>query len=288
MVFQNYALYPQKTVFKNLAFPLQMRKLAKRRDRQEGARSGQGARHHASARAAAARAVRRPAAARRARPRAGARPAVFLMDEPLSNLDAKLRVQMRSEIKRFHQDLNATIVYVTHDQLEAVTMADKMAVMHGGLLQQYDTPANVFANPVNTFVASFVGSPAMSLDTGRGDRGKGGDTVLQGRRGWEPAALRHECAQGAALAHRQGGARRAPLDDQAAQVGRRRAPCPARSTRSSPPATSPLSSVLIDAALVNISLAPRSRSRPTSGLDRVRPGPDAPVRRRDPHGAEGG
>ena len=68
-------------------------------------------------------------------------PAVFLMDEPLSNLDAKLRVQMRSEIKRFHHNLNATIVYVTHDQLEAVTMADKMAVMHGGLLQQYDTPA---------------------------------------------------------------------------------------------------------------------------------------------------
>jgi multiple sugar transport system ATP-binding protein len=72
-------------------------------------------------------------------------------------------VQMRSEIKRFHQDLNATIIYVTHDQLEAVTMADKMAVMNGGLLQQYDTPAQVFANPVNMFVASFVGSPAMSL-----------------------------------------------------------------------------------------------------------------------------
>ena len=90
-------------------------------------------------------------------------PAVFLMDEPLSNLDAKLRVQMRSEIKRFHQDLNATVIYVTHDQLEAVTMADKMAVMNGGFLQQYDTPGHVFANPVNMFVAGFVGSPAMSL-----------------------------------------------------------------------------------------------------------------------------
>jgi multiple sugar transport system ATP-binding protein len=85
------------------------------------------------------------------------------MDEPLSNLDAKLRVQMRSEIKRFHQDLKATIIYVTHDQLEAVTMADKMAVMNGGYLQQYDSPAQVFANPVNMFVASFIGSPAMSL-----------------------------------------------------------------------------------------------------------------------------
>src|SRR6185312_1688729 len=90
-------------------------------------------------------------------------PRVFLMDEPLSNLDAKLRVQMRSELKRFHQDLNATIIYVTHDQLEAVTMADKMAVMNGGVLQQYASPRNVFDHPVNVFVAGFVGSPAMSL-----------------------------------------------------------------------------------------------------------------------------
>ncbi|KKB77117.1 sugar ABC transporter ATP-binding protein [Devosia soli] len=163
MVFQNYALYPQKTVFQNLAFPLMMRKLPKDeidRKVREAAKvldithllerkprelsGGQ------QQRVALGRALVRD-------------PAVFLMDEPLSNLDAKLRVQMRSEIKRFHQDLNATIIYVTHDQLEAVTMADKMAVMNGGLLQQYDTPANVFANPVNMFVASFVGSPAMSL-----------------------------------------------------------------------------------------------------------------------------
>ena len=163
MVFQNYALYPQKTVFQNLAFPLQMRKLPKSEIEtkvREAARvldithllerkprelsGGQ------QQRVALGRALVRD-------------PAVFLMDEPLSNLDAKLRVQMRSEIKRFHQDLNATIIYVTHDQLEAVTMADKMAVMNGGLLQQYDTPANVFANPVNMFVASFIGSPAMSL-----------------------------------------------------------------------------------------------------------------------------
>jgi multiple sugar transport system ATP-binding protein len=163
MVFQNYALYPQKSVYKNLAFPLQMRKLpGEEIDRKvkEAARvldithlldrkprelsGGQ------QQRVALGRALVRD-------------PAVFLMDEPLSNLDAKLRVQMRSEIKRFHQDLNATIIYVTHDQLEAVTMADKMAVMNGGFLQQYDTPAQVFANPVNMFVASFIGSPAMSL-----------------------------------------------------------------------------------------------------------------------------
>jgi multiple sugar transport system ATP-binding protein len=184
MVFQNYALYPNKTVSKNLAFPLQMRKqprdviekkvreaakvldithLLERRPRELSGGQQQ--------RVALGRALVRD-------------PAVFLMDEPLSNLDAKLRVQMRSEIKRFHHNLNATVIYVTHDQLEAVTMADKMAVMHGGVLQQYDSPANVFAKPVNTFVASFVGSPAMSLIPVEIVT-KGTDTLLQGADGWE-------------------------------------------------------------------------------------------------------
>ena len=184
MVFQNYALYPNKSVYQNLAFPLQMRKLARadidrkvkdaakvldithlleRRPRELSGGQQQ--------RVALGRALVRD-------------PLVFLMDEPLSNLDAKLRVQMRSEIKRFHTDLNATVVYVTHDQLEAVTMADKMAVMDGGFLQQYDTPENVFANPVNTFVASFIGSPAMSLvPLEIADRG--GDVVITSPEGWE-------------------------------------------------------------------------------------------------------
>src|SRR4029453_2868434 len=86
-------------------------------------------------------------------------PKAFLMDEPLSNLDAKLRVQMRSELKRFHVDLKATILYVTHDQLEALPMADRIAVMNGGLLQQYASPDEIFNHPANTFVAGFVGSP---------------------------------------------------------------------------------------------------------------------------------
>jgi multiple sugar transport system ATP-binding protein len=183
MVFQNYALYPQKSVYKNLAFPLQMRRLPREeidRKVREAARvldmahlldrkprelsGGQ------QQRVALGRALVRD-------------PAVFLMDEPLSNLDAKLRVQMRSEIKRFHQDLKATIIYVTHDQLEAVTMADKMAVMNGGYLQQYDTPAQVFAHPVNLFVASFIGSPAMSLIPVEAST-VDGRTVLTGAEGW--------------------------------------------------------------------------------------------------------
>ena len=186
MVFQNYALYPQKSVYKNLAFPLQMRKLPPDeidRKVREAARvldmthllerkprelsGGQ------QQRVALGRALVRD-------------PAVFLMDEPLSNLDAKLRAQMRSEIKRFHQDLKATIIYVTHDQLEAVTMADKMAVMNGGFLLQYDSPAEVFAHPVNMFVASFIGSPAMSLIPLEASTA-GGNTVLTGAEGWSMA-----------------------------------------------------------------------------------------------------
>ncbi|MEM7024016.1 MAG: ABC transporter ATP-binding protein, partial [Pseudomonadota bacterium] len=163
MVFQNYALYPNKSVYRNLAFPLRMRKLGK-------------AEIDEKVRAAARLLDIEHLLERRPRELSGGQqqrvalgralvrdPRVFLMDEPLSNLDAKLRVQMRSELKRFHQDLNATVIYVTHDQLEAMTMADRMAVMSDGVLQQYDTPAEVFARPVNTFVAGFVGSPAMNL-----------------------------------------------------------------------------------------------------------------------------
>jgi multiple sugar transport system ATP-binding protein len=183
MVFQNYALYPNKTVYKNLAFPLQMRRLSSSEIDQKVRKAAQmldmvhllerlprelsGGQQQ---RVALGRALVRD-------------PAVFLMDEPLSNLDAKLRVQMRSEIKRFHQDFDATIIYVTHDQLEAVTMADKMAVMNGGYLQQYDAPAQVFANPVNLFVAGFIGSPAMSLIPLEATTAKG-RTVLTSAEGW--------------------------------------------------------------------------------------------------------
>ncbi|HEV7344616.1 MAG TPA: ABC transporter ATP-binding protein [Devosia sp.] len=184
MVFQNYALYPNKTVYKNLAFPLQMRKLP-------------AADVDAKVRQAAAvldithlleRKPRELSGGQQQRVALGRAlvrdPAVFLMDEPLSNLDAKLRVQMRSELKRFHHDLDATVIYVTHDQLEAVTMADKMAVMSGGILQQYDTPAQIFANPINMFVASFVGSPAMSL-VPLEVVSHGSEVSLKGAEAWE-------------------------------------------------------------------------------------------------------
>jgi multiple sugar transport system ATP-binding protein len=163
MVFQNYALYPNKTVYKNLAFPLQMRKLSKPEIEKKvlAAAKVLGIEHLLERKP---RELSGGQQQRVALGRALVRdPRVFLMDEPLSNLDAKLRVQMRSELKRFHQDLHATVIYVTHDQLEAVTMADKMAVMDGGILQQYDSPERVFEHPANTFVAGFVGSPAMNL-----------------------------------------------------------------------------------------------------------------------------
>ncbi len=184
MVFQNYALYPNKTVYKNLAFPLQMRKLPK----DEIDRKVQAAAKVLDITHLLERKPRELSGGQQQRVALGRAlvrdPKVFLMDEPLSNLDAKLRVQMRSEIKRFHQDLKATIIYVTHDQLEAVTMADKMAVMNGGFLQQYDTPANVFANPVNMFVAGFIGSPAMSLIPLTAVT-RGTEVVLTSAEGWE-------------------------------------------------------------------------------------------------------
>ena len=186
MVFQNYALYPQKSVYKNLAFPLQMRKLP----REEIDKKVRDAARVLDMTHLLERKPRELSGGQQQRVALGRAlvrdPAVFLMDEPLSNLDAKLRVQMRSEIKRFHQDLKATIIYVTHDQLEAVTMADKMAVMNGGYLQQYDTPAQVFANPVNMFVASFIGSPAMSLIPLKAST-VDGQAVLTGAEGWTMA-----------------------------------------------------------------------------------------------------
>ena len=166
MVFQNYALYPHMTVYKNMAFGLTLRKFPKaeidRRvrdaaqilgiseylDRKPKALSG-GQRQ----RVAVGRAIVR-------------KPQVFLFDEPLSNLDAKMRVQMRTEISKLHHRLQATMIYVTHDQVEAMTMGDRIVVMHEGLIQQIDEPIRLYDNPANKFVAGFIGSPPMNFIDG--------------------------------------------------------------------------------------------------------------------------
>ena len=163
MVFQTYALYPHMTVYENMAFPLKLRKVAKEEidkavreaarildlekllDRKPSALSG-GQRQ----RVAMGRAIVR-------------NPKVYLMDEPLSNLDAKLRVQMRAEISKLHDRLGATIIYVTHDQTEAMTLGTRIVVMKDGVMQQVDTPSKLYSEPCNLFVAGFIGSPQMNF-----------------------------------------------------------------------------------------------------------------------------
>lgn len=166
MVFQNYGLYPHMSIFENIAYPLRVRGVAKDDiqprvekaaaqvelldllDRKPKALSG-GQRQ----RVALARAIVRT-------------PKVFLMDEPLSNLDAKLRVTMRAELKHLSRELQITTVYVTHDQIEAMTLADRVAVMKSGVIQQLGTPDEIYNDPANLFVAGFIGSPAMNLING--------------------------------------------------------------------------------------------------------------------------
>lgn len=163
MVFQSYALYPHMTVFENMAFGLKLRKVPKDEikrlveeaaksldishllDRKPKALSG-GQRQ----RVALGRAIVRD-------------PQVFLLDEPLSNLDAKLRAQMRTELSKLHKRLGTTFIYVTHDQIEAMTMGDRIVVMKDGLIQQIDSPINLYENPVNKFVAGFMGTPQMNF-----------------------------------------------------------------------------------------------------------------------------
>ncbi|MEZ8144457.1 sugar ABC transporter ATP-binding protein [Enterovibrio norvegicus FF-162] len=163
MVFQSYALYPNMTVAQNISFGLEMRHVPKpERERLIGDVSAMLQIEHLLKRKPGqlSGGQRQRVAMGRALVRD---PKIFLFDEPLSNLDAKLRVDMRTEIKRLHQRLNATIVYVTHDQIEAMTLATKIAVMKDGEVQQLGSPAEVYDNPANTFVATFMGSPSMNL-----------------------------------------------------------------------------------------------------------------------------
>ena len=174
MVFQNYALYPHMTVAENLAFGLKLRKVSKReiRSRVQAAAAILGLEDYLERKPGALSGGQRQ---RVAMGRAIVRePRAYLMDEPLSNLDAKLRVQMRAEIQSLQRTLGVTTIYVTHDQTEAMTMGDRIAVMRAGTLQQVDTPERVYQWPANEFVAGFIGSPAMNMVEARLTRSNGG------------------------------------------------------------------------------------------------------------------
>jgi multiple sugar transport system ATP-binding protein len=163
MVFQSYALYPRMTVRGNIGFGLRMRRVpkAERQDRVDRVANVLGLEHLLARRPAALSGGQRQ---RVAMGRAIVRePKIFLMDEPLSNLDAKLRVSMRTQLSMLHQRLGVTTIYVTHDQVEAMTLGQRVAVLRDGMLQQCDTPQNLFHRPVNLFVAAFIGSPSMNF-----------------------------------------------------------------------------------------------------------------------------
>ena len=196
MVFQSYGLYPNMTVYENIKFPLRIRKVDK-------------STHHDRVMKASAMVElndflqRRPAELsggqrqRVALARAIVRePTVFLMDEPLSNLDAKLRVSTRAQIKNLQHELKTTTIYVTHDQIEAMTLADRVVVMNQGIVQQVGTPTDIYDNPANTFVAGFIGSPAMNLINGSITDGEfTGDNV-------KISGLRHQASGNVTLGYR--------------------------------------------------------------------------------------
>lgn len=171
-VFQSYALYPHMTVRENIAFGLKMRKISKEIIDKKVKEAAQ----MLNLTELLERKPRQLSGGQRQRVALGRaivrEPKVFLMDEPLSNLDAKLRVQMRSEIKKLHTKLKTTFIYVTHDQTEALTMGDRIVVLDKGVIQQIDTPDNIYQNPQNTFVAGFVGSPQMNFLRGKNQDGE--------------------------------------------------------------------------------------------------------------------
>ncbi len=184
MVFQSYALYPNMTVAENIGFGMEIRRIPKAdRDRAIASVSDMLQISHLLDRKPSqlSGGQRQRVAMGRALVR---EPQVFLFDEPLSNLDAKLRVDMRTEIKRLHQRMGATIAYVTHDQIEAMTLASKIAVLKEGVLQQFGTPAEIYNNPANMFVADFMGSPSMNLVPARIEaNGEGLKIVMQSSHG---------------------------------------------------------------------------------------------------------
>ncbi len=178
MVFQSYALYPHMTVYDNMAFSLKLHKVPK----DEIDKAVRGAARILDLETLLARKPRALSGGQRQRVAMGRaivrNPKVFLMDEPLSNLDAKLRGQMRVEISKLHQRLGSTIIYVTHDQTEAMTLGTRIVVMKDGIVQQVDSPENLYSHPSNKFVAGFIGSPQMNM-TGARVMEEGGEILLQ-------------------------------------------------------------------------------------------------------------
>src|SRR5438094_5946401 len=172
MVFQNYALYPHMSVYDNMAFGLKLRHLSKEEIDQRGRRSAS----MLGLETVLARKPRQLSGGQRQRVALGRalvrEPAAFLLDEPLSNLDAKLRLQTRAEIAQLHQRLAATMIYVTHDQIEAMTLGDRIVVLDQGKIQQIDKPLNLYREPANRFVAGFIGSPPMNFLEGRAENGR--------------------------------------------------------------------------------------------------------------------
>jgi len=171
MVFQNYALYPHMTVYENMAFGLKLRRRELGLSKHDIQKRVYEAAEILGIKDLLDRKPKQLSGGQRQRVAVGRaivrKPKVFLFDEPLSNLDAKLRVQMRAEISKLHNRLATTMIYVTHDQVEAMTMGDRIVVMKDGYIQQIDTPLNLYGNPKNKFVAGFIGSPAMNFLTGR-------------------------------------------------------------------------------------------------------------------------
>jgi multiple sugar transport system ATP-binding protein len=191
MVFQSYALYPTMTVAKNITFGMKVRGVEKA---EQDIKLAEVARQLQIEPLLSRRPAQLSGGQRQrvAMGRALVRdPKLFLFDEPLSNLDAKLRVEMRTEIKKLHQNLGASMVYVTHDQIEAMTLATKIVVMKGGVVQQIGTPAEIYSKPANLFVADFMGSPAMNLIPAKAKKNGSGYNVIIERAGGEPLVL-HE------------------------------------------------------------------------------------------------
>ena len=205
MVFQNYALYPHMTVFENIAFPLRSQRVPKREVKERVERT-------ATLLGLETLLKRRPrnlSGGQRQRVAMGRaiirQPRVFVMDEPLSNLDAKLRVQMRAEIANLQRELAVTTLYVTHDQVEAMTMGDRVAVLHKGVLHQEGRPQTIYDEPANLFVATFIGSPAMNLFEGVVESANGavscriGDQQLALPAAWSESELRGHAGRTVAL-----------------------------------------------------------------------------------------